>query len=107
MLKPWDAKSAMQNADKTPVGEPATSKAAAKITGAVTGTVSAQVASMVAVAEQDCLAQQWAELRRDIDQALARVDAGSVGYCNICGDRITEGHLAAHPGTSFCAACAG
>ena len=53
------------------------------------------------------LSRKWLELRRDIDCALARLDEGSYGYCQICGDRISDSHLSEHPATPFCASCAG
>ncbi|AHD08760.1 TraR/DksA family transcriptional regulator [Phaeobacter gallaeciensis] len=53
------------------------------------------------------LSRKWLELRRDIDCALARLDEGSYGYCQICGDRISDSHLNANPTTAFCASCAG
>ncbi|MFS4580500.1 TraR/DksA family transcriptional regulator [Phaeobacter sp. C3_T13_0] len=63
--------------------------------------------SVVAQPAGAVLTRKWLELRRDIDCALARLDEGSYGYCQICGDRITDSHLSEHPATPFCASCSG
>ncbi|AUR08471.1 TraR/DksA family transcriptional regulator [Phaeobacter inhibens] len=64
-------------------------------------------ARVIAQPSDAALNRKWLELRRDIDCALARVDEGSYGYCQICGDRITDSHLSDHPTTPFCASCSG
>jgi DnaK suppressor protein len=41
-----------------------------------------------------------------IDQALARLDAGTYGYCERCGQPIAAERLAARPTATRCIACA-
>jgi RNA polymerase-binding protein DksA len=41
-----------------------------------------------------------------LDQALARVDAGSYGTCESCGDPIAAERLAARPAATRCITCA-
>ena len=41
-----------------------------------------------------------------IDEALARLDAGSYGYCERCGQPIPPERLAARPTATQCVACA-
>lgn len=43
---------------------------------------------------------------RQIDAALARIEAGTYGTCAKCGDAIAEARLDALPATPFCATCA-
>lgn len=42
----------------------------------------------------------------DIDRALAKIDAGSYGLCDICGGEIAEARLQALPASSRCIDCA-
>lgn len=42
----------------------------------------------------------------DIDRALAKIDAGSYGFCDMCGGEIEEARLEALPATSLCIDCA-
>jgi DnaK suppressor protein len=42
---------------------------------------------------------------RRIDQALARIDAGSYGECVVCGDPIAPERLAIDPAFLTCVAC--
>jgi DnaK suppressor protein len=44
---------------------------------------------------------------REIDGALARLDQGSYGVCQRCGQTIPAGRLAARPSAATCVACAG
>jgi RNA polymerase-binding transcription factor DksA len=41
---------------------------------------------------------------REIDEALARLDAGTYGTCAVCGDEIPEERLAAIPYATLCIA---
>lgn len=41
----------------------------------------------------------------DIDAALARIDDGTYGKCERCGDKIPEARLEALPQASLCVAC--
>lgn len=50
-------------------------------------------------------AQELAELRQ-IDAALARVEAGTYGECVKCGGDIAAARLELLPATPLCAACA-
>ena len=44
---------------------------------------------------------------RDLDRAVARVDAGGYGTCGACGGPIAPERLAARPATETCVTCAG
>jgi DnaK suppressor protein len=41
-----------------------------------------------------------------LDEALARVDAGSYGSCQSCGDPIAVERLAVRPAATLCISCA-
>jgi DnaK suppressor protein len=54
----------------------------------------------------DDAAQAHAALELDqVAAALRRVDAGSYGQCEDCGEPIDERRLQAMPATRFCTAC--
>lgn len=56
--------------------------------------------------QSDALLRQ-AELRlEDIDSALARLDAGSYGQCEACGQPIARARLEARPYAVTCRDCA-
>ena len=40
-----------------------------------------------------------------IDKALDRIEDGTFGICEECGEEITEGRLKARPVTTFCIGC--
>ena len=42
----------------------------------------------------------------DIDRALARIDAGTYGICERCGQKISVGRLEARPTATLCIDCA-
>jgi RNA polymerase-binding transcription factor DksA len=42
----------------------------------------------------------------ELRAALARLDTGSYGECQRCGEKISSGRLAALPATSTCVECA-
>ncbi len=42
----------------------------------------------------------------EVELALARVDAGTYGRCEVCGREIPEGRLEARPTARTCVACA-
>ncbi len=46
------------------------------------------------------------ETRAEIDQALARLDQGTYGVCERCGDPIAPGRLEALPAVRTCITCA-
>ena len=43
---------------------------------------------------------------KEIDGALARIEAGTYGTCTNCGNAIAVGRLEAHPWASLCIDCA-
>ncbi|MEO3476391.1 TraR/DksA C4-type zinc finger protein [Phaeobacter sp. CAU 1743] len=43
---------------------------------------------------------------RQIDAALARIESGDYGFCQICGDAISVERLDLLPATPFCKKCA-
>ncbi len=47
-----------------------------------------------------------ADTVRRIDQALARLDAGTYGACAVCGEDIAPRRLALDPSVPTCLACA-
>lgn len=46
------------------------------------------------------------KLIRKIEQALNRIEEGSYGRCELCGNAISEARLSARPMTSLCIDCA-
>ncbi len=40
-----------------------------------------------------------------IREALERIDSGTYGYCELCGNEINEKRLIARPVTTMCIAC--
>jgi len=52
------------------------------------------------------LAEAAASELRQVDDALARVDAGTYGFCANCGKPIPSGRLEARPFAEYCVACA-
>ena len=52
------------------------------------------------------LVEQARERLADIDHALARMDEGSYGTCERCGDPIAEPRLEARPMSRYCIECA-
>jgi len=45
------------------------------------------------------------KLLNKIKEALSRIDDGSFGTCEVCGDDISEGRLKARPVTTLCIDC--
>lgn len=43
---------------------------------------------------------------KDIDRALAKIEAGTYGVCNSCGEAIGAARLEALPASSLCVDCA-
>ena len=43
----------------------------------------------------------------EIARALAKLDEGTYGVCDVCGGEIPEGRLEIHPWAVRCVACAG
>jgi DnaK suppressor protein len=52
--------------------------------------------------EADALAGSLRETLRDIDDALAKIDAGTYGLCEQCGRPIGEARLEAKPAARLC-----
>ncbi|WAA66398.1 TraR/DksA family transcriptional regulator [Microbacterium oxydans] len=52
------------------------------------------------------LAEAAASELRQVDEALARVEAGTYGICAHCGRPIPAGRLEARPFAEYCVACA-
>ncbi len=50
-------------------------------------------------------AETFAELIAAADRALAKLDEGTYGSCDSCGDPIPEARLEVIPWTAFCVAC--
>ncbi len=65
---------------------------------------SAQVAAEQG--EQRALGNQLREQLREVEHALQKLDAGSYGVCERCGNQIAEPRLEAMPSTRFCIDCA-
>jgi RNA polymerase-binding transcription factor DksA len=65
--------------------------------GATVGFERAQLAALVDTTRQHL---------RDLDAALARVDAGDYGRCTRCGGPIASERLAALPTATLCVTCA-
>jgi len=45
------------------------------------------------------------KLRSKVEEALARIEAGTFGICESCGEAIGEKRLEARPVTTLCVAC--
>ena len=56
--------------------------------------------------EVDALAGKLLETLREIDDALAKFDAGTYGRCESCGQPIAEARLEAMPAARYCITCA-
>lgn len=51
------------------------------------------------------LEQNEEQLRRDVAEALERIEAGTYGTCRFCGRPITKARLDALPYTPYCIDC--
>src|SRR5262245_53237008 len=56
--------------------------------------------------EIEALAGTLSETLRDIEDALAKFDAGTYGQCENCGNDIGEARLEAMPAARLCITCA-
>jgi RNA polymerase-binding transcription factor DksA len=56
--------------------------------------------------EVDALATKLLEGLREVDDALAKFEAGTYGTCENCGKEIGEARLEAMPSARFCMVCA-
>jgi RNA polymerase-binding transcription factor DksA len=52
--------------------------------------------------EQRSLTAELRELLDDVERALARLDDGTYGTCEVCGGEIGDERLAELPATRFC-----
>ena len=51
-------------------------------------------------------AKELAVMLSDVERALEKLDEGTYGVCDGCGDQIAEERLEARPWTSLCVRCA-
>ncbi|MEZ0446824.1 TraR/DksA family transcriptional regulator [Cellulomonas sp. ICMP 17802] len=58
-------------------------------------------------AQVDALARDASDRLLSIERALAKVDDGTYGVCEVCGDAIPAGRLEARPTATTCVGCAG
>jgi RNA polymerase-binding protein DksA len=56
--------------------------------------------------QSDALLRQTVQRLRDIDASLARLDAGTYGRCEVCGEPIGRARLEARPYARTCIRCA-
>src|SRR5262245_26540595 len=56
--------------------------------------------------EIEALAGRLTEALRDVDDALAKIDAGTYGRCESCGGEIAKDRLDAMPAARLCMKCA-
>jgi RNA polymerase-binding transcription factor DksA len=56
--------------------------------------------------EVEALSGQLSETLQDIEDALAKFDAGTYGACESCGQPIPEARLEAMPAARLCISCA-
>ncbi len=56
--------------------------------------------------EVEALAGSLRETLQEINDALAKMEAGSYGRCESCGQQIPEPRLEAKPAAKFCIDCA-
>src|SRR4051794_26107657 len=56
--------------------------------------------------EVDALTGTLRETLQEIDDALAKLEAGTYGVCESCGGAIPEPRLEAKPAARFCMTCA-
>ena len=54
----------------------------------------------------DALVRQATQHLEEVDAALARLDAGSYGRCEVCGQPIAAGRLEVRPTARRCVGCA-
>jgi RNA polymerase-binding transcription factor DksA len=52
--------------------------------------------------EAEVLALQLRESLAEVDEAIARLEAGTYGHCEVCGEAIQPARLEAMPATRFC-----
>lgn len=50
--------------------------------------------------------RRWSRELARIDGALARIERGTYGYCQLCDEEIAPGRLQANPAIPLCIKCA-
>ena len=58
-------------------------------------------------AQVDALVRDAVARLESVDEAAARLDAGTYGRCVVCGEQIAAGRLEARPTATTCVGCAG
>ena len=58
-------------------------------------------------AQVDALVRDAVVRLESVDEAAARLDAGTYGRCVVCGEQIAAGRLEARPTATTCVGCAG
>jgi DnaK suppressor protein len=56
--------------------------------------------------EAEALAARLREALAEVERALAKLDKGTYGICESCGQPIAEARLEAMPATRYCVNCA-
>jgi RNA polymerase-binding transcription factor DksA len=56
--------------------------------------------------EAEALAKSLRETLSDVEHALGKIDAGTYGTCESCGQPISPARLEAKPAARFCINCA-
>lgn len=56
-------------------------------------------------AERSAMTDTLEERLRDINKALSKIEDGTYGVCELCGNKIEEDRLEANPGALTCKAC--
>ena len=56
--------------------------------------------------EAEALANSLKETLAEVEQALAKLEDGTYGRCENCGEPIAPARLEAKPGARFCINCA-
>lgn len=72
---------------------------------ALAGDVGADAAATVEWELAPMLVASARQAVYEIDEALARMDAGTYGWCLVCGSRLTVARLRAIPHARLCVAC--
>ena len=52
--------------------------------------------------ENRAMVNQLGDALREVERALAKVDDGTYGVCEVCGREIAEARLEAMPATRYC-----
>lgn len=56
--------------------------------------------------EVEALVRQLVEVLQEVERALAKLDDGSYGKCEVCGAEIPTPRLEAKPAARYCIECA-